>query len=321
MSDTTTCAVIATGQLQSGFDLDKVQESFAATFKLPLEQAKKIVGTEKVLKKGLDREKAQLYKDRLEKIGLIIIIDPPAILNDYSSLSLEPIESDIPDKSTPDSQSSLFPKTDSAVVSESVSTNVATSAPANTVSAVFSCPKCGLEQPRSHECQGCGIFFEKYNARMSEEKLKESPMPVSSLNQNTETVAVSNEEHDDIDEMDDAADVIEPKAILAAVGAAIVGALVWKFIAITFGIELGILAWGIGGLVGFAAAQLGSRGDYSAAICAVLALLSILGGKYLIMEGYKSEFNNILTSEYSAEDFQPVYEEEIQAAKLEFEIN
>ena len=31
------------------------------------------------------------------------------------------------------------------------------------------CPKCGLEQPVGAECQSCGIVFDKYNARRSDE--------------------------------------------------------------------------------------------------------------------------------------------------------
>lgn len=66
--------------------------------------------------------------------------------------------------------------------------------------------------------------------------------------------------------------------LVAAAVAALVGAAVWAVI-LMFGAEIGFVAWGIGGLVGFAAVKADGSGGKLAIACAVLTLLSIFGGK------------------------------------------
>jgi hypothetical protein len=68
--------------------------------------------------------------------------------------------------------------------------------------------------------------------------------------------------------------------ILAGLAAAIVGAVVWATLVVVTEYEIGYVAWAIGGLVGFGVVVLGGRGTPLAVLAAVLAVLSIVGGKY-----------------------------------------
>ncbi len=72
--------------------------------------------------------------------------------------------------------------------------------------------------------------------------------------------------------------------VVGAVIAALVGALVWAAISYYANYEVGWIAWGIGGLVGGAVVLVGGRGIPMAVLAAVLALASIVGGKWLAVE-------------------------------------
>ena len=63
--------------------------------------------------------------------------------------------------------------------------------------------------------------------------------------------------------------------------AALVGAAVWGALRLYAGLESGWLAWGIGGLVGFAVVRGGGYGSLLAGCAGVLALLAIVSGKNL----------------------------------------
>ena len=55
-------------------------------------------------------------------------------------------------------------------------------------------------------------------------------------------------------------------------------------IAVSFGREQGIVAWGIGAAVGFTAGLLGGRGQVSGTICGGLAVTAMLVGKFLTIQ-------------------------------------
>jgi len=74
---------------------------------------------------------------------------------------------------------------------------------------------------------------------------------------------------------------LPPVAIGAAVAAGIIGAAIWAATAKFANYEIGYVAWGIGALVGGAAMFMGAAGRFGGMVCAVVALLSIAGGKYL----------------------------------------
>lgn len=78
-------------------------------------------------------------------------------------------------------------------------------------------------------------------------------------------------------------------ALGAAIGAAFVGAIAWWAVAHFADYEIGLLAWGIGGLVGFATVAAGGRGVPMAVCAAALALLAIGGGKLAAAQSALSE--------------------------------
>jgi hypothetical protein len=68
--------------------------------------------------------------------------------------------------------------------------------------------------------------------------------------------------------------------IVFAAAGALIGALLWAGIACATGMEIGYVAWAVGGLVGGGMLLGGGRGRVYASIAAGLALVGILGGKY-----------------------------------------
>jgi chromate transport protein ChrA len=70
--------------------------------------------------------------------------------------------------------------------------------------------------------------------------------------------------------------------------AAIIGGVVWALIAITTSYELGIIAWGVGGLAGFIVAITAAKriNPVHQIIAVVASLLGILLGKYLLFSYY-----------------------------------
>jgi hypothetical protein len=95
---------------------------------------------------------------------------------------------------------------------------------------------------------------------------------------------------------------MEINAILGAVGGAIVGAIAWAAIAIFTGYEIGWIAWGVGGAVGYGAYALEGRGMVSGIVCAVLAALAILGGKVMVVNHFVNEELTQFASDGSSEE-------------------
>lgn len=77
---------------------------------------------------------------------------------------------------------------------------------------------------------------------------------------------------------------MKPMAVIGALVGAAVGAGIWAAIALTLDMEIGLVAWGIGGLVGGGAYALGGRGPISGGTAAALALVAILGGKLITVD-------------------------------------
>jgi len=71
------------------------------------------------------------------------------------------------------------------------------------------------------------------------------------------------------------------RALAAAAGAGLVGAAGWALLLVLAAYEIGWLAWGIGGLVGWAAVRAGGRGQVLAGAAALVTVLAIFGGKML----------------------------------------
>ncbi len=71
-------------------------------------------------------------------------------------------------------------------------------------------------------------------------------------------------------------------ALAGGAGAAVLGGVIWGFIIIATGYGIGFLAWGMGGLAGFAVLWItgGKRGVPYQGIAALSAVLGIVVGKY-----------------------------------------
>lgn len=71
--------------------------------------------------------------------------------------------------------------------------------------------------------------------------------------------------------------------------AAFVGAAAWAALYIFANLEHSVLAWGIGGAIGFAIVRGGGHGQMLAVVAAVLAVLSIGTGRYIAYEAVLQE--------------------------------
>jgi hypothetical protein len=147
------------------------------------------------------------------------------------------------------------------------------------------CPKCGAKQPPATDCNKCGVIMERF--RQAQARIEESTRQPASHDVPQDTSRIDSE----------AKDSASAVGFGAAAVAALVGAFVWKLIAVTFGYELGIVAWGIGGAVGFAAAIFGSKGQAAGVVCGAMALVAILGGKYLAADSIQSSIAEAITAE------------------------
>ena len=74
---------------------------------------------------------------------------------------------------------------------------------------------------------------------------------------------------------------MRPSAFVGALVGAALGALVWAGVGALTGLEIGWIAWGVGGAIGFGAALGGGDGPVTGAVCAILAVVAILAGKWM----------------------------------------
>ncbi len=279
MANANTYSVIVSGQLKDGFDPSKIQDAFAALLKVPPEKAASLMRRKWVIKKNVDEQTAAVYKKKLESIGLVIGLQehsPPPPSDSGFALALEPTteEQQAQQQSAPH-----------------------TAASPGTVN----CPKCGTEQPTGAEqCQSCGVFLHKVLAQASTAKNTQQTQP-------QEDQEVEDSSEVTIEEN------LTGKSIAAGAAAALLGAVIWNIVGNVFDYELGIVAWGIGGAVGYAVAITGSSGDKAAMICAALALLAILGGKYMLYSGFKDDISQLVTD--NVEDLQSLYDVQMEAVE------
>tara|TARA_R110002096_G_scaffold16264_54_gene55788 strand:+ start:1030 stop:1782 length:753 start_codon:yes stop_codon:yes gene_type:complete len=88
-------------------------------------------------------------------------------------------------------------------------------------------------------------------------------------------------------------DLLAPPPIgraLALAGlAAVAGAAIWGLLRIYGNLEHGVVAWGIGGLIGFAIIKAGGHGVVLSTAGAVLAVLSIAAGKQISFQSMQNE--------------------------------
>jgi hypothetical protein len=261
--------VILSPQIREGYEPGLVAQSFAELFKIPVEKAQSIVGTRKILKKDIEITKANTYLKKLKSIGLDVILEKV----DETPARLEKPKPAKPKKTVLE-----------LVPTDAEQTYDSNPSPEGASKTII-CPKCQLEQAKSDQCSGCGVFFQK----VINQKPAEPSTPVRSQDPASPLQPAEDKTVSSVDSKR-----ITP--LLFPIIAALLGAILWKFIAVTFNYELGLIAWLIGGAIGFAAAIGGARGHNTAIACAILALLAIFGGKFLTASYFISEATAAVTT-------------------------
>ncbi len=157
--------VIFTGELKPNTDKERLIALFSEKFNLGPEKAQKLIqgGRPLALKKGLELDKAEKFAEALEKLGMIMELDPkpqPPQPSFSSELALEDIYSGGDDDTT----EVLEPST------------------------VNKCPKCGSTQMEMGICQSCGIVAAKYIAA----QVRTSPQEEEHDNSEADTEVIDN---------------------------------------------------------------------------------------------------------------------------------
>ncbi len=281
------------GRIKSDFDLPEVAQSFAQLHQITLEKAEVLISSQRILKKDLDESSALSYKRKLESIGIVVVMEPttePKPKEQTFGFELEPTEEEILA-----SQSSLN-----------------RDAYDNQAKLFVVCPKCQFKQQQpshtnsSAACSHSGVVFHKLNAKSMTLKPMDTSRPTPLLGEaqaqdNTLTTS----------------DTLTSKILIVAAISAFLGALVWKVIVVATGYEVGLIAWGIGGVVGFAAVMSGARGESAGMICSVFVLLAIVGGKYWAISSLQNDWGSKLESstEAQTEEFRQVYFDNLEMAR------
>lgn len=290
MTETDKYNVILSPQIRMGHDPDLVIQSFAELFKISAEKARGIVGTRRVLKREVTLPKAKGYQWKLEAIGLNVLLEKVS----EAKISVAPVEMKSPEPASPKNPTLELVPTEAEQAAGSAH-------PESGSGDLIICPKCQLQQPKAAECIGCGVIMHKVTSDIPPARAAE-PMPQAQPRRaepkETATATATK----------DSSPLV---MYLAPVIVAVLGALLWKFIAVTFNYELGLIAWLIGGAIGFSAAVAGAKGQGAAVACALLALLAIFGGKYMAASTFISEVAAAVTASNELEgmDLKVVYDE------------
>lgn len=126
--------VIYTGKLRAGASKEDVCAAFIKRFGVSDEKAQRLLSAsgEVLLKKELNQAKAESYREALEKIGMLIRLEPVNQEPALSGLTLEPVEG-------VESQSETRDEPTKSV-----------------------CPKCGSDRLDGDNCLECGVIISKY---------------------------------------------------------------------------------------------------------------------------------------------------------------
>ncbi len=145
--------VFFTGQIKPEVDKQALVTAVSDRFGVPEEKARKLVeaGKEVLLKKDLERKKAEQYQQLLEKMGMTVRLEAMDLESGFGSLSLAPMEGE--DESPAEAEA--------------------------TATAKVTCPKCGSDQVEGDNCLACGIFLSKYLARQGAQQSDEVGSPGS----------------------------------------------------------------------------------------------------------------------------------------------
>ncbi len=306
MSESEKYDVILRPQIRLGYERDLVIKSFAELFNIPQEKAREIIGKQQILKKNLDQQKAEIYQRKLKSIGLDVVLEQidktPLQMGSTKPLGLSVVST----KATTAEAKKISAIRAGKPALELVPTNAELakkSARINKPRAkMIICPKCQLEQSTAEQCRGCGVFFHK----IKNISKPQQAVPLKADIPHSPRATATNTEQGSA----------SIKMFLLPAVAAVLGAMLWKFVAVNFNYELGLIAWLIGGVIGFAAIMVGARGPQTAMVCALLAILAIVGGKYMATVSFISEASAAISTngEINGMDFKSIYKETLAEA-------
>ncbi|MEM6810347.1 MAG: hypothetical protein AAF574_14005 [Pseudomonadota bacterium] len=308
MTDSATFNVVTTGKLEPGFELADVQQKLIAAMKLKPEQAAKFFERPRVVKKAQTEANAGKICAQLARMGV------SAEVQDTAPAMAPPPPPDklVFEDSVPPSAEPELAIVDDAPRAASSGDD-------------FACPKCGHVQVKNEQCESCGVWFHKLEpqadtpapavGRADSPAALSAAAPAGAIGSKGGAAAPVESQLREAPPDDSA---LSPAAIGAAFAAALVGAWVWKFVAVTFQFEFGLIAWGIGGAVGAAAAGLGSKGMKAGVVCAVLALGAIALGKYWSYSAAISELQGHMLTAMAeeADSMRGMYEEEMEDGRI-----
>jgi hypothetical protein len=132
MTESATYNVVLSGDIISGFEVTEVVTAFAQMFKLSPEKASSMVGSCVVIKKEVELQVAESYRQKLAGIGVDVKLKK---LGDSDELSLEPMQHRV--SSADGSEQHMLE--DGQMI----------------------CPKCNFLQPKAEECSNCGVYIHK----------------------------------------------------------------------------------------------------------------------------------------------------------------
>jgi len=252
-----------------------------------------------VIKKGLALTEAENYRDTLMKIGLAVEILDANGNSIAEAQATDPLEI-VPEELAAEAVAEPVPPTGPTGVLSDIELSTVT----DETDSGFRCPKCSLPQDATEQCIGCGVYVEKYQAAQGAYGMAGSTTSASGRTggqAGKKTRAASVEVEDDS---------LSITGLAFATFAAIAGAFAWYLIATMFDYELGFVAWGIGGLIGLAAALGGSRSDAAGVACGVLlVVLAIFGGKYMAMSSIAAEYQAMVSGDASDPETMEMFEE------------
>lgn len=282
-----TFSVVITGEIRDGFEAAATTGKFAALFKLSPDKASSLLAKRRVVKKEVDAATAEKYRKKLESIGLVVELEEHEVPEDsFGGLALEPIEESRPPAPEGEEPAQATPV----------------------------CPKCGAAHvPAAKLCESCGFQL----GQMATAAATASSMaPPGGASATVKAGSAAHSREEPSSPLIETGAVLAPMAVGAAIGAAFLGALLWKVIAMTTGYEVGFVAWGIGGAIGIAASVMGGRGAVSGVVCAGLALMANLGGKYMVVSEMMDQMTGELQSAEMQAEWQAVYEEDLMDASI-----
>lgn len=280
--------VVTTGQILEGFDPDEVRKHLVSVLRLEPAQAERFFEKPRVLKKDATWASADKICSQLATFGVSAEIQRAA-----ATVASQPAEAK------------------RALQDEPALELVQDEPDASSQKGTLECPNCQHVQAKSEQCESCGVWFQKLepSAALTQPINVPKAMPAAALQANDGTVVSSNVAAEE--------GSLSPAAIAAAAVAALIGALVWKFVAVTFEYEYAFIAWAIGGAVGFAAAMTGSRGMQAGVVCAVLAFGSIALGKYWAYSAFVDQFQDAISGAMELdEEMYDYFDEQMEDARL-----